>query len=220
MRSVNSSDSWTIGLCSRERQCPTLRLSPPPEKQSPRIRLRTAGGQQCHRTRMLENSTKALLSTRHGQVLLLTMTGATMLFALLAERATTGRPFAWDRFLFAHLYTGQSPWSWGRTPGQESGLLNAMLPFIQPFSDAGAVLALIAFVTALLLVLGLKRAAVFFVFAVMISGLAPLLKQSFSRPSPFPLPNDPSFPSGHAVASMALSRASSRSSRRDDGVSW
>ena len=38
----------------------------------------------------------------------------------------------------------------------------------------------------------------------MISGLAPLLKQAFSRPSPFPLPNDPSFPSGHAIASMAF----------------
>ena len=154
---------------------------------------------------MLEkNSTKALLSTRPGQVLLLTMAGATMLFALWPSAPPPGGLSRGTGFFFAHLYTGQSPWSWGRTPGQKSGLLNAMLPFIQPFSDAGAVLALIAFVIALLLLLGLKRAAVFFVFAVMIGGLAPLLKQAFSRPSPFPLPNDPSFPSGHAIVSMAF----------------
>jgi undecaprenyl-diphosphatase len=55
-----------------------------------------------------------------------------------------------------------------------------------------------------LLVTRRPRAAGFFTAAVAITALVPELKQLIERPSPFPLPHDPSFPSGHATLSMAI----------------
>jgi membrane-associated phospholipid phosphatase len=60
----------------------------------------------------------------------------------------------------------------------------------------------------MLVILGWTRGAVFFGAGVAVVLLSSLLKHVFGRPSPFPLPGDPSFPSGHAMLSMAIAAAS------------
>ena len=142
-------------------------------------------------------------SDRDTYALLGLLIAAAALFAVLAAKAISSGPFVWDRSLFARLYTGESTWS-QPTPGQTDARLNALLPVLRPFADDRAMLLMMGFVLALLVVLRLKKGAAFFFVAVSVTALAPLLKQVFDRPSPFPLPNDPSFPSGHAIASMAL----------------
>jgi membrane-associated phospholipid phosphatase len=125
-------------------------------------------------------------------------------FALLAARVAAGGTFAWDRFLFQHLYSGESDWAGGRTPGQDDGALHATLPIIYRLADARTLLMLTVTVVAVLILLRFVRAAAFFFAGIGVAALVPLLKEIFDRPSPFPLPNDPSFPSGHATGSMAI----------------
>jgi membrane-associated phospholipid phosphatase len=124
--------------------------------------------------------------------------------ALLAAKVALGGTFAWDRFLFRHLYSGESDWPGGTTPGQTHGVLHAALPTVYRLADARGLLLLIAVVVAVLVLLRLVRAAAFFTTAIAVAALVPILKEIFDRPSPFPLPDDPSFPSGHAAASMAI----------------
>jgi undecaprenyl-diphosphatase len=126
------------------------------------------------------------------------------LFALLATKVAMGGTFAWDRFLFSHLYSGESEWAGGRTPGQNHGALHATLPTDSRLADARGLLLLIATIVAVLVLLRFVRAAAFFTAGIAVLALVPVLKEIFDRPSPFPLPNDPSFPSGHATGSMAI----------------
>jgi undecaprenyl-diphosphatase len=131
-------------------------------------------------------------------------TAALALFGLLTASVVTRGPSSWDRQLFRHLYSGESDWGGGRTPGQSDPALNAAEPFLHRLLDARVLLVLAAVVIATLVVLKRRRAAAFFTAGLAVTGLVPVLKPLVDRPSPFPLPGDPSFPSGHATLSMAI----------------
>lgn len=125
-------------------------------------------------------------------------------FALLTVYAIAADPAAWDRLGFRHLYTGESDWPGGSTPGQDNSALNAAQPYLYRLADARTLALLTAAVLITLLLLRRIRAAAFFVAAISVIALVQVLKPLVDRPSPFPLPGEPSFPSGHAAGSMAL----------------
>jgi undecaprenyl-diphosphatase len=105
--------------------------------------------------------------------------------------------------LFRHLYNGESDWLGGSTPGQSNPVLNAAEPVLHQLADARVLVLLAGSVIVALLARGRVREAVFFSAAIAVTGLVPLLKELVDRPSPFPTPGQPSFPSGHATGSMA-----------------
>jgi membrane-associated phospholipid phosphatase len=124
-------------------------------------------------------------------------------FALLTANVLADGPSGWDRLLFRHLYSGESDWVGGSTPGQSNPVLNAAEPILYQLADARVLVLFAASVIVTLLVRGRVRAAVFFSAAVAVTGLVPVFKELVDRPSPFPTPGEPSFPSGHATGSMA-----------------
>ena len=125
-------------------------------------------------------------------------------FALLGVKAVDGGVYSWDRFLFRHLYSGNSVWPKGDTPGRDNDLLQAALPVLYRGADARLLLLLASAVVAALLLLDLLPAAVFYVAAIAVAASSPMMKDVFDRQSPFPVPGEPAFPSGHAMASMAI----------------
>jgi len=125
-------------------------------------------------------------------------------FALLTARVLAGGASAWDRSLFRYLYNGDSDWLEGRTPGQSDGVLSAAAPVFHALADSRGLLVLVAAILVVLIVLRRGRAAAFFAAAVALTAAVPELKQLVGRPSPFPRPHDPSFPSGHATLSMSI----------------
>lgn len=122
---------------------------------------------------------------------------------LLTANVLADGPSAWDRLLFRHLYSGESDWVGGSTPGQSNPVLNAAEPILYRLADARTLVLLAASVIVTLLLLGRGRAAVFLTAAVAVTASVPVLKELVDRPSPFPTPGEPSFPSGHATGSMA-----------------
>jgi len=131
-------------------------------------------------------------------------TAALVAFALLTAKAIAGGASACDRALFRYLYSGDSNWIGGRTPGQSDRVLNAAEPLFHRLADTRVLPLLVVGIVVTLLVTRRPRGAGFFTAAVAITALVPGLKRLIERPSPFPLPHDPSFPSGHATLSMAI----------------
>jgi undecaprenyl-diphosphatase len=129
---------------------------------------------------------------------------ALVAFALFTARALEGGASAWDRALFRYLYNGDSDWLDGRTPGQSDGALKAAAPVMHLLADARGLPLLVAAILVVLIVLRRGKAAAFFAGAVALTAAVPELKQLVGRPSPFPQPHDPSFPSGHATLSMSI----------------
>jgi membrane-associated phospholipid phosphatase len=147
-----------------------------------------------------------LSSDRRSSVSRLSLTAAISalgVFVLLTAKVMVDGPSGWDRQLFRHLYSGESDWVGGRTPGQANPVLNAADPFLQRLADARVLVLLVAGVVVTLILLRRGRAAAFLTASVAVTALVPVLKELIDRPSPFPMPDDPSFPSGHATASMA-----------------
>lgn len=128
---------------------------------------------------------------------------ALSVFALLTLYVVADGPSRWDRWLFRHLYSGDSDWGGLRTPGKDNAL-NAAEPGLYRLADARTLALLAAVVLVTLVLMKRKRSAAFFAAVVSVAALVPVLKQLVDRPSPFPMPDDPSFPSGHATASMAV----------------
>jgi glycosyltransferase involved in cell wall biosynthesis len=126
-----------------------------------------------------------------------------LLFGALATVVLRGDVFGWDRSIFQILYDGPTPWPAGITP-QDRPILTAILPFLNLLSDWKTLLVVTLVAVAVQFSLARRRAVMFFAAALAISLLNPALKWAFNRPSPFPLPGDPSFPSGHAMGSMAI----------------
>lgn len=129
------------------------------------------------------------------------------LFAVVASSVATGNRPPLDRAVFAQLYASESPWPLGATPGQDNGALQALLPVLYRVADARKFVLLVVLIVTILLALRLFRAVAFFAAAISIAVLVPILKPVFDRPSPFPRADDPAFPSGHALASMAIAGA-------------
>ena len=141
---------------------------------------------------------------RAPRLLLATMLAALALLAVLAANVAAGGASGWDRFMFRQLYSGDWDWAGARSPGQDNRVLEVAVPFLYRLADTRILLLLVAAVLGVLLLRKLVRATAFFAAAVAVTAMAPVLKMIFDRPSPFPMPDDPSFPSGHATGSMAV----------------
>lgn len=139
-----------------------------------------------------------------ARLLIAAAASALAAFAVLTVYATADNRARWDRWLFRQLYSGESDWGGHRAPGQDNPSLNAVEPVLYRLADARSLglLAVAAVITLLLMKRG--RSAAFFAAAVSVAALVPVLKQLVDRPSPFPVPGEPSFPSGHATVSMAI----------------
>jgi membrane-associated phospholipid phosphatase len=125
-------------------------------------------------------------------------------FALLTANVVAFGASGLDRALFRQLYSGESDWRGGRTPGQSDRVLNGAEPIFHQLAEARVLLLLVVAIVVTLVLVKRVRAAAFFTAAVSITVLVSPLKELVARPSPFPLPHDPSFPSGHATLSMAV----------------
>jgi membrane-associated phospholipid phosphatase len=125
-------------------------------------------------------------------------------FGLLTANVVAVGASGWDRALFRHLYSGESDWIGGRTPGQSDRVLNGAEPILHRLAEGRVLLLLVVAIVVTLVLMRRARAAAFFTAAVAITAVVSPLKQLVARPSPFPLPHDPSFPSGHATLSMAV----------------
>jgi membrane-associated phospholipid phosphatase len=125
-------------------------------------------------------------------------------FALLTAYVLARGASAWDRALFRQLYSGEYPWNGVRTPGQSNPVLNGAEPILHRLVETRVLLLVVVAIVVMLVLVKGVRAAAFFTAAVAITALVSPLKQLVGRPAPFPLPNDPSFPSGHATLSMAV----------------
>jgi membrane-associated phospholipid phosphatase len=125
-------------------------------------------------------------------------------FALLTANVVAVGASGLDRALFRQLYSGESDWRGGRTPGQSDRVLNGAEPIFHRLAEARVLLLLVVAIVVTLVLVKRVRAAAFFTAAVSITVLVSPLKELVARPSPFPLPHDPSFPSGHATLSMAV----------------
>jgi membrane-associated phospholipid phosphatase len=129
-------------------------------------------------------------------------------FALVALLVQTGWLYSLDRAVFGWVYSGESPWPLGVTSGRGDGLLQALLPWCDRVADARRLTALIVVGVIFMTSRRWDRGALLLGGSVAAVLLTSTLKHVFERPSPFPLPGDPSFPSGHAALSMAIAAAS------------
>ena len=132
------------------------------------------------------------------------MTGLLAIFAVLARAAADGESFAWDQVLFRRIYSGASEWPRGTTSGRDNALLDALLPLLYRGADARALGAVAVAVVVALVVLRRYGAIAFYVAVIAVAALSAPLKDAFDRPAPFPISGHPSFPSGHAMASMCI----------------
>ena len=134
-------------------------------------------------------------------------TAALAAFLALAVLVQTGWIASLDRAIFRRLYSGESEWPMGPTSGRSNELLQALLPWFDRAAYGRNLVLLVVVMLGLLVALQWWRAAAFFAGAVSVVLLAAPLKELFNRPSPFPLPGQPSFPSGHATLTMAIAAA-------------
>ncbi len=125
-------------------------------------------------------------------------------FVLLAALVAPREPGSVDRTVFAHLYSGVSDWPLGPTPGQDNPFLERVMPQLFRLTDDRELALLVGLALVGLVVTHRVRAAVFAVAVLLIGLVSPLVKKLFDRGSPFPLPGDNSFPSGHGMATMAI----------------
>lgn len=131
---------------------------------------------------------------RDGFVALSLVAVPLLLFGVLAFGVRDGRTFSWDRvlveFFDEHYYDVES-------------LREATEALIRFSLAAGAVLAAIFFVV--LLGRGLRRQALFWALAIGgVAALTPILKWLFQRPQIGDPEGGYSFPSGNAMASLAV----------------
>ncbi len=130
-----------------------------------------------------------------------------VVFTLLAVWVAPRAPGPIDRAVFAHLYSGVSDWPLGSTPGRDNAFLQKVMPQLFRLTDDRELALLVAAALVALIALRRVRAALF-AMTVLVAGLAsPFVKTLFHRGSPFPLPGDNSFPSGHGMATMAIAGA-------------
>lgn len=130
--------------------------------------------------------------------------GALGLFGAIAAAMLTGVVAGWDRTVFGSLYSGDSDWPLGPTPGQGSALLQEIVPALYWLADTRKLVLAIAAVAVLLAARRRFRAAAFYLGCVAAAGASVLLKPLFERSSPFPATSEFSFPSGHAMLSMSM----------------
>lgn len=124
-------------------------------------------------------------------------------FALLAVVVVDGAAPSWDQTVFRALYNGETSGPPGAAPN-DSALLDALLPWIYRTADGRAIALLAALVLCGLLLARRPRHAAFVGAACALVLAAGGLKELFARPAPFISHGGISFPSGHAIGSMAM----------------
>lgn len=129
--------------------------------------------------------------------------GALAAFGLLAAAVVGGGAPSWDQAVFRTLYSGESTGPPGAAPN-DSALLDALLPWIYRSTDPRAIALLVVLVLLGLLLLRRPRHVAFVGAACALVLAAGGLKDLFGRPSPFTSHGGISFPSGHAIGSLAL----------------
>lgn len=128
-------------------------------------------------------------------------------FVAVAIAALGERVPRLDREIFRALYSGESLLPDGEQPSS-SGLLDALLPFIYRAADNRLIVAACLVSGLLLLVVGGRRRAALYVLAVAVPVLATLgFERLFERAGPYPADGMQSFPSGHAMVTMAIASA-------------
>jgi undecaprenyl-diphosphatase len=131
---------------------------------------------------------------------------ACVVLAALTVRAARHESWRWERAVFRAVYDGNTPWPLGDAP-RERPLFDSFDPLFSLARDSRAFVGLAVGTIVVLLVRRRGQGVVFFLAALGVIALNPVLKEWIARPSPFPLPGDYSFPSGHATASMAVAAA-------------
>ena len=127
-------------------------------------------------------------------------------FGALAARVLHNPTPAVDLRLFRALYAGE--WhGWPRPVATGDGPIRDVLPVLLRLSDERLAVAGTLVVALVLVLPGRRREAVFFGAAVAIAASSSLLKDWLDRPSEWVVPPPDSFPSGHAMASMAIAAA-------------
>src|SRR5690349_17416916 len=107
--------------------------------------------------------------------------GALVAFALVAAVVLTGWLSPWDRTVFGWLYSGESPWPLGATPGRGSSLLHAVVPWCERIADARVLLALISVGAIVMFSRRWDRAALFLAGSVAVVLLSSLLRSEERR---------------------------------------
>lgn len=125
------------------------------------------------------------------------------LFALVAALVVGRRPGRIDRLLFGYLYSGESDWPLGPTPARDNPVAQSVLEQLLRLADDRELVALTLAVLVVLIAGRRVTGALFVLGSLEVVAGAEPLKELFRRESPFPLPNDWSFPSGHAMATFA-----------------
>ena len=124
-------------------------------------------------------------------------------FALLAVVVLDGGPPGWDQTLFRELYSGETTGPPGAAPN-DSALLDALMPWISRTADGRAILVLTVLVLGTLVLARRPKDAAFVGAACSVVLVAAGLKELLARPAPFESHGGISFPSGHAMGSMAM----------------
>lgn len=140
----------------------------------------------------------------HKATLLALAAGAFAVFGLIAAAMVTGASAGWDRAVFAQLYSGDSDWYLGPTPGRRNALLQDAVPTLRRVADDRTLALVVGTVVVGLAARHRLRAVAFYLGCIAVAGASLLLKPMFERLSPFPVPGDFAFPSGHAMLSMGM----------------
>jgi undecaprenyl-diphosphatase len=124
-------------------------------------------------------------------------------FALLTLAVLDGGAPGWDHTIFRELYSGATTGPPGAAPN-DSALLDALMPWIFRTADGRAILVLTVVVLGALVIARRPRDAAFVAAACAIALAAGVLKELLARPAPFESHGGTSFPSGHAMGSLAM----------------
>ncbi len=128
---------------------------------------------------------------------------AVLAFGVLAATATHDPVRHADRELFSRLYSGD--WLRPGIGGADGGALDSMLPLFNRAADLRTLAAGCMLIAIVLLLRRDVRALIFLALAVIPVALASLaLERVFDRAAPYPSDGPGSFPSGHAMLSMAI----------------
>ncbi len=141
-----------------------------------------------------------------ARTLAITALAALAAFAAVAAVVLDGDAPGWDRSLFSTFYSGETAGPPGAAPNK-SELLDAVMPLLYRAGHGPAILLLVALTIAAAVISRRWRTAAFVAAAFCIVLLAGALKSLFARPAPFESHGGVSFPSGHAIGSMAIALA-------------
>lgn len=127
-------------------------------------------------------------------------TVAFVVFSVDAVRATSS---GWEREVFRSIYDGNSEWPGGDAPSDDP--LFDELEVLFSYARDRRSLAVLALAASSLATLRFGvRGVLFALGSFVVVAVNPILKDLYARPAPFPVADEYSYPSGHAVGSMVV----------------